>query len=365
MFFLYLLYFFTFSISLLLFFPMQYSRVCLHTPGYALPPNEVSSAEIEARLAPVYERLRLPEGRLELMSGIKTRRFWNPGTRPSDGAVLAGQDALARSAVDPQELECLIFTSVCRDMMEPATAAFVHRRLGLSERCQIFDLSNACLGFLNGMLMLANMIELGQVKKGMVVAGETAEELVESTIRHLLQDKTLTRKSIKPAFASFTIGSGACALVMEDARSSDTGHYLVGGACRANTSHNELCQGGQSGRDGILMATDSGQHLQQGVETAARCWQDFGAELGWQRHDIDRFFCHQVGRAHAQLLFETLDLDPAKNFETLAFLGNVGSVSAPITMAMGIEQQALKNGERAAILGIGSGINSLMLGIDW
>jgi 3-oxoacyl-[acyl-carrier-protein] synthase-3 len=344
---------------------MKYTRVCLHTPGYALPPNEVSSAQIEARLAPVYERLKLPEGRLELMSGIATRRFWDAGTRPSDGATLAGRDALARAGVDAGELECLIFTSVCRDMMEPATAAFVHRRLGLPERCQIFDLSNACLGFLNGMIMLANMIELGQVKKGLVVAGETAEELVESTIRHLLQDTGLTRKSIKPAFASFTIGSGAVALVMTDKGTTDTGHYLAGGACRANTSHNDLCQGGQAGMDGVLMATDSEQLLQQGVETAARCWQDFLAELGWHDRSIHRFFCHQVGRAHAQLLCATLGLDPAKNFETLAQLGNVGSVSAPITMALGIEQQALQAGQRAALLGIGSGINSLMLGIDW
>ncbi len=344
---------------------MKYSRVCLHNPGYALPPNEVTSAEIEERLAPVYERLKLPEGRLELMSGIKSRRFWNAGTRPSDGAVLAGQDALARSAVQAEDLECLIFTSVCRDMMEPATAAFVHRQLGLPEKCQVFDLSNACLGFLNGMIMLANMIELGQVKRGIVVAGETAEDLVESTIRHLLQDNALTRKSIKPAFASFTIGSGAVALVMEDRNSTDTGHYLAGGACRANTAHNDLCQGGQAGKEGILMATDSEQLLQQGVETAALCWQDFLMELGWQKAEIDRFFCHQVGRAHAQLLFETLDLEPAKNFETLATLGNVGSVSAPITMAMGIEQQVLRPGQRAALLGIGSGINSLMLGVEW
>jgi 3-oxoacyl-[acyl-carrier-protein] synthase-3 len=46
-------------------------------------------------------------------------------------------------------------------------------------------------------------------------------------------------------------------------------------------------------------------------------------------------------------------------------LGNVGSVSAPITLAMGIEQGKLGPGERAAVLGIGSGINSLMLGIEW
>jgi acyl-CoA:acyl-CoA alkyltransferase len=326
---------------------------------------ELSSDAIEQRLQPLYERLKLPAGRLELMTGIKTRRLWQPGTRPSSGAAAAGALAIARAGVPVADLECLLFTSVSRDMMEPATASFVHRTLGLPPACLLFDISNACLGFLDGMIMLANMIELGQVKAGLLVAGETAEDLIESTLNHLLAATSLTRKSIKPLFASLTIGSGAVALVMTSREYQDTGHYLRGGACRANTAHNDLCQGGQNAEQGTLMSTDSEQLLEKGIETAAACWQAFAAELGWSKETIDRFFCHQVGKAHAQLLFETLDLDPAKNFETLPILGNVGSVSAPITMALGIEQQALVPGQRAAILGIGSGINSLMLGIDW
>ncbi|HEB49588.1 MAG TPA: 3-oxoacyl-ACP synthase III, partial [Desulfobulbus sp.] len=70
-------------------------------------------------------------------------------------------------------------------------------------------------------------------------------------------------------------------------------------------------------------------------------------------------------RAHARRLFSTLGLDPERNFETLPELGNVGSVSAPVTMALGIEQGALLPGQRAALLGIGSGINSLMMGVQW
>ena len=215
------------------------------------------------------------------------------------------------------------------------------------------------------MIVLANMIELGQIKRGLIVAGETAEELVESTIYHLLNAETLTRKTIKPLFASLTIGSGAVALVMEDKRLNDTGHYLVGSGCRASTDYNDLCQGGQNAEQGILMSTDSEGLLEKGVETAALCWQDFLSALDWSKESINRFFCHQVGKAHAQLLFNTLALDPARNFETLAMLGNVGSVSAPITMAMGIEQGVLNPGDRAALLGIGSGINSLMLGVEW
>ena len=344
---------------------MKFSRVCLHSFGYELPPNVVTSADIERQLAPVYERLKLPEGRLELMSGIRSRRFWDTGSLPSQGAILAGRKALLASGIHASAMDFLAFTSVSRDMMEPATASFVHRSLGLAPHCQIFDISNACLGFLNGMIILANMIELGQVRYGLIVAGETAEGLVQSTIAHLLTDTTLTRKSIKPAFASLTIGSGAVALVMGNRKLKDTGHRLVAGSCRANTCHNDLCQGGQNAEQGTLMSTDSELLLTEGVETARMCWQSFLQESGWEKDSIDQFFCHQVGRAHAQQLFSTLELDPARNFETLPVLGNVGSVSAPITMAMGIEKGKLKAGQRGAILGIGSGINSLMLGIDW
>ncbi len=342
-----------------------YNHVCLQGLGYVLPPHKVTSAAIEARLASVYQRLKLPAGRLELMTGIRSRRFWDAGTRPSQGAVQAGRRALAAADAEPAEIGCLVFASVSRDMMEPATAAFVHRALDLSPECQIFDLSNACLGFLNGMVMVANMIELGQIRTGMVVASETAEELLESTIAHLRHDPDLTRKSIKPAFASLTIGSGAVALVLGDRRLGDSGHVLHGGTARANTAQNHLCQGGQNGEQGVLMSTDSETLLEQGVATAAACWQAFIREMDWPPASVRRFFCHQVGRAHARLLFDRLGLDPALNFETLAELGNVGSVSAPISLALGIDQGCLRSGERAALLGIGSGINALMLAITW
>ncbi|BCL62706.1 3-oxoacyl-ACP synthase III [Desulfomarina profundi] len=344
---------------------IHYDHVCLDTFGYELPPRVVSSEEIEKRLSPLYERLRLPAGRLELMSGIRERRLWSDRTRPSDAATLAGKKVLANGGISPENIECLIFTSVSRDMMEPATASFVHNRLGLSSSCLLFDISNACLGFLDGMVMLANMIELGQVKNGLVVSGETAEQLLESTILSLLADPDLTRKSIKPAFASLTIGSGSMGLYMKRVTKGERGLRLVHGSWRANTAHSDLCHGGQSGPGTTLMATDSEELLYRGVETALLTWEAFSGKEGWSGEMIHHFFCHQVGSAHARLLFEKLDLDEKKNFETLADLGNVGSVSAPITMAMALEQRIFKPGERAALLGIGSGINCMMLGVEW
>ena len=344
---------------------IHFSQVCLDTFGYELPPRVLSSEDIENRLTSVYERLHLPPGRLELMSGIRQRRLWPAGTRPSEAASFAGKRVLEAADLDPKDIDCLIFTSVSRDMMEPATASFVHDKLGLSSSSLIFDISNACLGFLDGIVMLANMIELGQVKNGLIVSGETAEELLESTLLALIKDTTLSRKTIKPAFASLTIGSGSVALYMRKIKNKENRPRLTHGAWHANTVHSDLCHGGQSGANTTLMATNSEELLHRGVETAGMTWKKFSAKPGWQAEDIDRFFCHQVGSAHAKLLFERLGLAPEKNFETLALLGNVGSVSAPITMAMAMEQQSFLPGQKGALLGIGSGINCLMLGVEW
>ena len=89
------------------------------------------------------------------------------------------------------------------------------------------------------------------------------------------------------------------------------------------------------------METNSEELLHRGVETAEITWKKFSSHVGWAAADVDRFFCHQVGSAHTKLLFNKLELDNEKNFETLATLGNVGSVSAPITMALAIEKGAV------------------------
>ena len=42
---------------------MRYRRVCLEAFGYTLPDEIMTSSELERRLEPLYERLRLPAGR--------------------------------------------------------------------------------------------------------------------------------------------------------------------------------------------------------------------------------------------------------------------------------------------------------------
>ena len=87
---------------------MLYRNVCLESFGYTLPAEVVTSAEIEARLEPLYRRLRLPEGRLELMSGIRERRFWPAGTLPSQISVRSAERAIAAAGIDRRHIGALI-----------------------------------------------------------------------------------------------------------------------------------------------------------------------------------------------------------------------------------------------------------------
>ena len=348
---------------------MLYQNVCLESFGYTLPEEIVTSTELEQRLEPVYRRLRLPEGRLELITGIRERRFWQPGTLPSENSVASADAALESSGLDRALVGSLVHASVCRDHLEPATACAVHHHLDLPADCMIYDVSNACLGILNGIIQVANMIELGQIRVGIVVGSEGGRELVETTIATLNADESLTRNSVKTAIASLTIGSASCAVVLTDRELSQTGNRLTAAMSHANTDYHQLCHSGsdQSVASGMqpLMNTDSERLMQEGIRTGTETFERFLFESGWARDDIDKTFCHQVGSIHRRLMLESLGLDPAADYTTLEWLGNTGSVALPITMALGAESGFLQEGDKVGMLGIGSGINCVMLAVEW
>ena len=175
---------------------MKFSRVAIEAMAYSLPPRLVTSEEIEDRLSPLYSRLKLQTGRLELMTGIKSRRLWPADFKASQASAEAGIK-LIQGGINPTEVDLLIHCAVCRDRLEPATASYVHRLMGLSGNTQILDISNACLGFLNALVLAGSMIETGQIRRAILVAGENGAPLVEQTIK-LLNEGEHDRKSIKP-----------------------------------------------------------------------------------------------------------------------------------------------------------------------
>lgn len=346
---------------------MRFTRACIESIGYELPPQVITSAELEERLAPLYRAMRIQPGQLEALTGIRERRYWPAGFTMAEGATRAGRKALAESAIRPADIGMLIYAGVCRDNLEPATACAVADGLGICGATQVYDISNACLGVINGIVQISTAIELGHIRAGMVVSCESARQIVDLTIEGMLREASMER--FRLSLATLTGGSGAIAVVVCDKSMAPSGHAVVGGAIRSDPRHHRLCRWGPDtgipATAPMQMVTDAAGVLDHGVQLGIQTWQAFLEEIGWGIEEVDRTICHQVGSAHRDMVLRAMGIAPEKDFPTYEYLGNIGTVSLPLTAAIAEERGFLEKGHRVACCGIGSGLNCLILGVAW
>ena len=336
-----------------------------------LPPHEVTSAELEDRLGPLYERLHIPCGTLERLSGISSRHLWDKSAMPSQVAGEAAKRALSQLSFPVSEVRAIFNCSVSRDYFEPATACIVHQRLGLPEQAMAMDITNACIGFSNGIVLLGNMIETGVVKAGLLMAGETVAPIIESTIRTLLSDPSVTREQLLKILPTFTIGSGAVAFVLCHDSLSQSKHHIIGAVSRSATDHCALCNGNAHYQvtdyqtAAPMMYTESAELMASAAKLGGRMFKDFSAVFGWTREQVDHIFCHQVGRQVNSAFYEEMGLDIEKEYTIYRKYGNLVSAAMPAALALGASERGIKAGDKVLLTAFGSGLNSIFLGVEW
>jgi len=314
---------------------------------------------MEQRLAPTLQRLEMRPDLIRNLSGIIERRILDDGVQPSDAAAQAGEKAIEDAGIEMEQLGILVNTSVCRDYIEPSTACIVHSKLGLPETCMNFDLGNACLAFINGMDMVGNMIEQGQIDYGIVVDGESSKFSTEKTIEKLL-DPEIDEETFRSNFATLTLGSGAAAMVLGRSDLADGGHPFHGGVNLAATEHNRLCYGQVEG-----MVTKGHELLVAGLGLAAKTWKKAVSELGWKIEDFQHCVIHQVSKIHTEKFCEIVGLDVDDVFRLYPNFANIGPAGVPIVLSKLNDEGRLKSGDRIALMGIGSGLNCTMAELVW
>lgn len=339
---------------------MRFQNVCIEAVAHVLPSRVVPSTELEGRLSGILKKVGLPPGQLERLSGVQERRWWDAGTRPSVVSTMAAEKAMAKAGWRPQDVDGLVNASVSRDYLEPATSALVAGELGLGHQLQSFDVTNACVGFMTGMHVLANMIELGQVKRGLVVCAETVTEGCEATIKRL-QSPDATVQDFRDNFATMTLGCGAAAFAMCHESVARNGHRLYGVVTRNAPEHNQLCLGAYH-----EMKADAHGLLVHGVGLAVETWPYAVREFGWEDPDsVDVVVGHQVSLAHFQSIFQKIGQPVEKALLTLPYLGNCGPTSMPLTLSIGVQQGQIREGQNVCLWAVGSGLGCAIMGVRW
>ncbi|MDR1044907.1 MAG: 3-oxoacyl-ACP synthase III [Candidatus Adiutrix sp.] len=337
----------------------RYENVVLAGLARDEAPIIMESAEIEARLGPTLERLKLPRGLLASLTGILRRRLYPLDFQPSQAAARAAERLFAETGLDRQKVDLLYSTSVCRDHIEPSTASIVQHRLDLGGRVKSLDIGSACLGFIDGLELAALSVENGLAEQALVVAGENNHPILAATIKRLLDpggDRALFFRN----FATLTLGSGGAAAVLGRRENFPGAPRLVASVSRSDARSNHLCRG-----DALNMETDSAALMSAGVALARETFELGRAEFGWTPQSFDRLISHQVSAANTRKMCESLGLDEGLLVRTFPDYGNIGPVAVPFTLHLAREKGLLPDRGRLLLMGIGSGLCCSLMELAW
>ncbi len=116
-------------------------------------------------------------------TGIKERRILKGEHQGvSVMAVEAVKSLLAKTKVDPKEIDLIIFATVTADMTFPASANIVATAVGATNSFS-YDMGAACSGFLYALTTGASFIESGRYKKVIVIGGDKMSSILDYTDR--------------------------------------------------------------------------------------------------------------------------------------------------------------------------------------
>jgi 3-oxoacyl-[acyl-carrier-protein] synthase-3 len=169
-----------------------------------------------------------------------------------------------------------------------------------------------------------------------------------------------SRSALRDNLASFTLGCASVGMILRHKSKSKTGKRLLGGVTYSNTDHCQLCVAQTT-----WMSTKSSALLSEGAKVVVKTWARFKERFGWSNDMVDRLFTHQVSEPQRQSVLKKLKFSQDIDYPTLEYLGNTASVAAPISMAIGIDNGAVNEGDKVVLFGVGSGINSIVLAVQW
>lgn len=327
--------------------------------GIYLPEQRVTSREL-MREIDSKSRFGVSEDWLERVTGIKEKRVSPTSMMPSDMAVVAAREAMERSKVVPSEIDAIIYTGLTRDHLEPATAHIVQAKLSATN-ATVFDISNACHGFMNGIHVMDALIASGQVRNGIVVTGEQGHLFTSQAISALKQCKR--RDDLTALAANLTVGDAGAAIVMKPKVGLDQG--FMGFMLQSQGQHAGLCVIGKQLGEGPGI-TNMPAIVDESAKLVSKMFREFMYNrLKWRIDELTKYLIHQVGdrvfRLHSKLMGVPTTIMP----KTVDVLGNVITANIPLSIHRCLLNGEIKEGDKIYLSGTGSGISLSQVGLIW
>jgi acyl-CoA:acyl-CoA alkyltransferase len=283
-----------------------------------------------------------------------------PGVLPSDMAVTAAKEAMERAKITPREIDAIIYTGLTRDYLEPATAHIVQAKLGATNAL-VFDISNACHGFMNGIHVMDALIATGQISHGLVVTGEQGNLIASRSIEALR--KTTEREQFTSWVTGLTVGDAGGALIVGPKSAPNSG--FMGFILQSQGQHAHLCTAGDPLIKGTWFA-DMPAIVDETAKLMAKMFHEcMYGRLKWQIRELSKYLIHQVGVRAFQIYSQLTGVPTTIMPKTIDVLGNLITASIPVGIHYCLLNQEIRAGDKIYVSSTGSGISLSQAGLIW
>jgi 3-oxoacyl-[acyl-carrier-protein] synthase-3 len=279
-------------------------------------------------------------------TGIRERRWAEPGTGASQLGAPALQMALDNRGMKATELDLILVTTVTPDTLFPATACRIQEMVGATKAFG-FDLNAACSGFLYALTTAASMVAAGAAQKVGVVGVDIMSTIIN------LEDRA----------TSVLFGDGAGAVIVERVEEGlgilDFEHRVDGsGGCFL------YMPAGGSLKPATAETVAAKEHYihQAGSEVfknAVREMADNSKLLldrnGFTGDDLKLFVPHQANIRIMDAAARRLDLDPARMMVNIDRYANTTTATIPTALHQAFEQNRMAKGDLVVLSAFGAG----------
>lgn len=320
--------------------------------GSWIPENTIESRDLQAIIDhfPEYRHFNIRE-----KVGVDQRRISPHGVTVLDMAERAARDVFARAGVgfDISDIDTILYCAVSRMYSEPSTAVLLQKRLGIHSAMSL-DISNACLSFIDGLIVADSMIKSGRSRCALIVSAEKGGTVMRNSMRAMIN-----REKGAECLASLTLGDGSMAVLVCSPSYRVEAPLRLKAFSRTTLSKYAECCILPSGDHPMI--TDSHALFEGALTHFPSMVKNLLDDIQWSIDDVDVIIPHQASLKIIKMGMAAIGFPMEKCAISIDRYGNMASVSVPFTLMQVLEERTLREGDRIMVLGFGSGLSFSMM----
>ena len=307
--------------------------------GFAVPDRVLSNADLE-------NMVDTSDEWIFSRTGIRERRIVGQADTTTSLASLAGQRAIERAGLEPNDIDLIVVATATADDFLVSQACMVQSVLG--NKAAAFDVGAACAGFVTALDVATKFVQAGAYKRALVIGADTLTRYIDFSDRS----------------TCILFGDGAGAVVLEASTEERGLLSAVLGADGTGAQHLFVPGAARFAPESADIFPDARPHLRMNGQAvfkfAVNVMGDSSVECiekaGLTLDDVDMLIPHQANIRIIEAAARKLNLPMEKVWVNLDRFGNTSAASVPIALAEAAEAGALHEGSNVVLVAFGAGL---------